>query len=512
MAGTLAPDPGSNGHPTHRHVQRATRPECVLLVRDRLALDIFPPRDDLLARLTTAEHVLDRDASGGSHVATHVRRLCPVISQRGVLREITGQDRILEEERALIGLEPVLRHWLEAEGCEVQLVDPAAQLPAPDLAAVQSRGVLDRDLLDGAAAHARLLVRYNRHVQPAWLIAELALAFPAATFAIGVARRLEAQQLGDVLRQWLPDVTIATVGREPREPGQVVVGTFMALGALSVRLTHRNVFIALNALEAMCENGKLAMGEAMRARFIGLLAREKQLAPGEEDDLRAVFGFDEVVVPAHGHHFRPVDVVMVDNKAQRLPPSSDVLTLKRRAVWRNPARNRRLARLAKALAAGDTKRLAHQFPRVASAASGSPLRVLVLADNVEQAEILGQQLPGWPIVTAGSTAGAAQAQAIASGGSVVITVAAVERINLNAFDVLVRADAGVGLPPWSDGQLMAPGADERRFLLVDLDDRRDRQLRRWSQQRQRAYRARAWFAPCANLARERIIEFLKCRP
>jgi len=93
----------------------------------------------------------------------------------------------------------------------------------------------------------------------------------------------------------------------------------------------------------------------------------------------------------------------------------------------------------------------------------------------------------------------------------IVTLAALAVADLAPVDVLVRADAGTGLPPLTPGQLAQPDGDDRSLLLVDVSDRHHPLLRR-ARRREAAYRARGWFGSGVAPARGRVERFLASRP
>ncbi len=498
----------------------------VTLVRDQTKLWVFPRCDEVLDRLTTRTHKLATTASRGCAIATSTRRLCPFFAVTPKLREVFEQESVSIEQMSLVGLEPALRYSLENAGYEVTTFDQAPALSSPDLEASGRVGPVDREVLEVLAVEPRLVVRHGDKVDKARIIAQIALTFPDATIAVGTARRGEAQDLGRRLRQWVPDTTIATAeGPGGRPAGRVVVGTFTALSGTGVRLCHRDIYVAAHALESLGELGKLPLNEAQHARFVGLIPADLRLSPHDADELRAYFGFIDVHVPTHGQHLLPINVIVECNKsAPHLAEAANLVEIKRAGVWRNPVRNRRVAALAKLVAAGELQGLAARFPKVAEGlANCADPRVALLADNVEHALELARRLPGWSIATAPglnltglSRADRdllAQAQAeIGQGNKAITTMAAAQQMRVNQLDAVIRADAGTGLPPWSGEQLRISNASDHRVLLVDIADERHPMVRRFVRQRDRAYRRAEWFPPGSDPVIERVKRFLSTRP
>jgi hypothetical protein len=151
--------------------------------------------------------------------------------------------------------------------------------------------------------------------------------------------------------------------------------------------------------------------------------------------------------------------------------------------------------------------------------------VLVLVENVEHALALAPHLPGWPLLTGPHVCkeglDAHHLEALGRGkeswtvqpACAVVTTTAVQAVNLNDVDVLVRADGGVGLPPIPTAGLVVPNEQgDRPLLLVDLDDRHHPQLRKWSRTRKEAYLERGWLTPGVDPTRARVQRFLANRP
>jgi hypothetical protein len=179
--------------------------------------------------------------------------------------------------------------------------------------------------------------------------------------------------------------------------------------------------------------------------------------------------------------------------------------LKRQGLWNHPLRNRRLARLARALSRGSRVAIAKICPVLATFPGITTRRkVVVVAANVEQAAALAAELPGWPAMLGpgASLAGlsARDVERLAAGLSalrddstrLVATAAGLDSVDLGSFDVVVRADGGLGLPPGTSVGPVVTGRTRRALLLVDADDRHHPELRRDARTRREAYAARGW--------------------
>jgi hypothetical protein len=266
------------------------------------------------------------------------------------------------------------------------------------------------------------------------------------------------------------------------------------------------------ALEATTTVARGCLGHAARARVYGLLPLDASPSPLEADLLRAVFGFEEAVLPRHGHRERPVVVLRHPVRGGvPLPPGLAGVPLQRRGVWQHPIRNRRVARLAAACAAGT----AHEVlgPAAADAVPG----VVLLAGNVEHGIALAARLPeDWLLIASDvHEAGLSREQVRRLHRPVspfragplyaVATPAVLANLDLSCAGVLVRADAGVGPPPLAPAQLIElDDGPARPLLLVDFDDRHHPTLRRRTRLRRQAYTERGWLAPGVDAVQARV--------
>jgi hypothetical protein len=428
------------------------------------------------------------------------------------------------------GLGPAVRETLRRAGCRVEDRGQAPPpLPPPDLTRRGWFGAVDRTLLDAVRHHDRGLVRYGPGVDPALLIAEVALAWPGLTVTVPVARRADARGLGRSLRALLPDVSVVTGQGCPAEVGRVVVATFAGLGNTAryrlpgyrmFDISWTDIVIALDALEATSRVARGCLGHAARARVYGLLPLDARPSPLQGDLLRALFGFQEALLPRHGYRER--SVVVLRHKVRGgmpLPPGLAGVALLRRGVWQHAVRNRQAARIAAACAAGAAQAV------LGPAAADAPPGAVVLAANAEHALALAARLPeeDWLLIAssdaheAGLTAdqvrllnrpvGPFQPTAVRT-----ITTPAVLP-NLDRPGVLVRADGGVGLPALAPEQLVErDDGPVWPLLLVDFDDRGHPQLRRRARLRWQAYLERGWFAPGVDPVQARVEQFLATRP
>jgi hypothetical protein len=501
--------------------------QAVTLWRQDQGLRVAPAVEPALRVLRAFAHVAVVVPGRGHEV-----RAVPV--PLGAVKVEGGQPMLYT--RATLG--PAVELTLASAGYAVRRYgDRPEPLPAPRPEALLRFDRPDLSLLELVRRHEWGLIRYEpAAVHPARLIAQVALAWPALRVAVAVGGRSRAVQLARELRAFLPAVSILTGRDSPAAVERVVVATYTGLGHTATYPGPRfaafdvswlDVVIVPDAVEA---SGKLpiaCLSRARRARLYGLLEAGARPAPLDRDHLTALFGFEEVVIPRHGHRERPVRVVRPPVQGgPGLTGPLDLVQLKRRGLWQNGLRNRRVARLARALAADQRRELADLLPGCSDLLTDVPARgVLVVVENVEHGLALAGRLPGWPLwagpdVDAEGLAAGQRRRLLtalpdpfrADPPQAVVTAAALADAELSRADVLVRADGGVGLPPLGPESLVEPDAGPvRPLLIVDPFDRQHPALRRRSRLRQQAYLERGWLAPGADPVRARVEDFLAGR-
>jgi hypothetical protein len=417
------------------------------------------------------------------------------------------------------GLEPAVRAALEAAGHAVRVEGPEpAPLPPPDLARLRRLGPINFPLLEAVQGRDRAMFRYDRRsdIDPAALIAQVALAWPGRKAVVAVKRIDDVRRLCERLCPLLPDVTALSGDDHPPAFGRVVVATFGYCSIAHLDPRSRDFFFALDAIEfAGHENWDVPMF-LIGARLYGLLDAASHPAPTVRDRLASLFGFAEAVLPRLGCRERPV--IRREVQFNGVAPGSnraDALTVKRSAIWRHHARNRFVARLAER--AGDE---ATADPNATEKAAAAKRNVIVLVEAVEHAIALARFLPGWQVLTGPEIwrEGLPGQRSTHTGGpgiplppSSVVTFAALAGNDLRNVDVLVRADGGSGIPPVGADALVQPACEGVRPLeLVDVVDRHPA-LRRLVRKRRRAYTARGWHADGVDAEAERVRAFLASR-
>ena len=492
----------------------------VTLHQEHQFLLVQPPCPDILEQLLSVEHVIASDPQQGGCLEAVPRELYEVATATDSDGDTNTQGII-----TWAGLEPAVSLLLRKNGYGVQNASRVVSLAEPDLDALQAHGVVDKSVIDLVRHNDRGIVRYGNGVNLAWVIAQVALAYPDRSIVIATATVSEAKGMASALRHYFPnDVGLIRSGRVPSDRKRIVVGNYEALLGGCMDINRRGLLIALDAVEVLGKRGRDVIDEASSARLLGFLPYQTHLPPRDADHVRCFFGFHEAHVPCHGHQPLPVDVIFQGFAHKHdMPIDSGSPVSQRKPVWQNPIRNRQVTRIARGLHGNDIK-IVRGIKRAYPALSGRRTnRVGILACNLEHAVALARKLPGWRIATGlgVNTDGMNKAnrdlltKATKLTGNhlpTIFTIAAADQIDPQRIDVLIRADAGTGLPPINSEKLILANGMNRRLLLVDVDDKCHHVLRRWTRKRRRAYRECGWYCPGADPLEQRVMDFLATRP
>ncbi len=405
-------------------------------------------------------------------------------------------------------------------------------------------------MLQAIGSRQETLIKYQPGAIPVdYLLAEICYYFAGQRIVIVVSRKDEARALAKRLVDWGFEARW-TAGNSYLEGPDSLIWVVTQLGQtnLCVRQEWAGLVIATDALEASRERCHYYIVRAHRARLVGLLPAYAQVAPDERDRLLATFGPEPVEIHRFGFRTRAVRVVAEKVYGGSVELACQDVELKRRAIWRHEVRNRRIKRLIAELVDPDATRLCRNFPIVgATLGNRNARRLTVLVDSLEHAKVLGDMMPdaklvvgeaddmlpvssGVDLVGAGvcvvprpplwldpsgagreyqpgllNTSGAGRngclqapvvvqqaPDGVSEPGVMIVTSTMLPCIGLDSVDVLIRADAGVGLPPGlTIGGLQAT-LDLPELIIVDFADRHHPGPRNWYARRLQAYAVAGW--------------------
>lgn len=374
-------------------------------------------------------------------------------------------------------------------------------------------------LLSAIAQRPELLAIYQAgRIRIVDLLIEICSFFYARRVFIVVARVDEGQALTAYLKERNVPVHFCTGASTYRcIESRVWVVTQHGLFAIDVDLASADIIVTVDALESLGKQCVDRLAYSDRARLIGLLSSDRQMSPCDRDRLQLLYGTCPITILRPGHITRDIRVVRIRIDRPGIHHGLFGLELKREGIWHHPARNRRIRNLARALQAGDHRRLDSDFPEVDIALERRHVRIIyVLVDSIEHAEVLADLLPDARVVDATTEPPSPSglrgdiARRSHDYTLVIATPDGLPRLDLLTCDVLILANGGEGMPPGLHADALQALRDYRELLLIDIDDRHHPELRRQSRQRLRHY-ARAGWAIGAD-DRNGLAGFLLTRP
>jgi hypothetical protein len=371
---------------------------------------------------------------------------------------------------------------------------------------------IDARFLEVVRTAERGLVGYNpSQVVPAWLVAQVALAWPQSRIACATTHVQSAFDLRASIERMICE-PVAEVNHRHHSStnARIVVGTYQYLGGAEGDLHNRDILFSLSPAEMIAnEYGKLTIRNANQSRLFGFLPTGIRWTPHDRDWCRAVFGRRELAIPRHGQSERPVCAIFLPIRGgPSLSDTGSMTDLLRRGIWNHPIRNRRIARIGRILAGGGDRTLkavvgddpSHEL--LSSYHPGAKVGVLVA--NIEQALELCRALPDWRLISDTTVLvwnmsyqdveflKAAHQRPTWPNSGIIVTQAGLPRVS--GLDILIRADAGTGVIP-TTWQAYADQATAQPILVVDFADRHHPVLRKRTRDRRQAYLQAGWRLP-----------------
>lgn len=435
---------------------------------------------------------------GGSCVA-------PIDQALFTLHKTSGEPPVIRA-MALAGLAPVIRGLHRAEGIPFVETDETER---PVLPFREGEDTTDPALLSFMAGS----VRYGEGVDPLSLVVQVCTAFDTAKIVVIVRRHRDLAALSGLLTRHGIVPATPEIGELRAIHERVIVTTLQRMG--NVEIGKADMVLVLDPLHATWQdpltaplapdpNGPdgtvapKAVGllerliDAGKARVFGFLPSNRTLSPFETARAWQIYGGHELLIPRHGAVVRKLVTAMIPSHTASMAKNG--LQYIKNKLRMCHERNRRLARLARALQAGDGDALVRLLPSSkATDQVGVQQHVLVLVENLKQAHGIGKYLPGWPIVSGlGDDSTTVKGDDVEATRGVIATALGVEKLTGDEYDVLVRADPGAGMPPLPVNWLVTEQHPARELLLVDARDTGHRLAALWSRRRHRCYRAAGW--------------------
>lgn len=408
-----------------------------------------------------------------------------------------------EQQIGWAGLERLIADLLQRNGASVIL-----RGKRPNMLSEVHKGseipLFDRSMLELIRVRDRGVIRYDSgtSVRPARLIAQMIAAWPKQRVMIATTRAADARRLADEL-----DSLGVPVCRFTRLTGRhhqrVIVGTYLAFAKGAAATERRQMFIAVDPTELYDGNhhdyARQLIRALWQARMWALMPLDARPSPRLWDLITALFGVEEAIVPKHGFRLRPVHVVTERIfGGPHVASDDDDLLVRRLGITQHPVRNRRILRLARAIAQPTGAALRMEYPAMWSHLRNDRRRTCIFVDDVEHGVLLANKL-GWPIATA---AGVNQSglptqtrwvhpPQVAAERHVVATSQGLD--GANRFDIVIRADAGISLPALAGSHWrQRDDRDDEPLVIVDFDDRHHPLLRCNAGRRRKDYLRGGW--------------------
>lgn len=264
---------------------------------------------------------------------------------------------------------------------------------------------------------------------------------------------------------------------------------------------RRHLTFVLDATEVTHERMQTAL-RGQHTGLFGLLRVDAALPPRTRDLIFAAFGPEMTTLPKLRYRSRRVETLFC--KPLEIPFQSSALQRLeqvRREVWLNDVRNRGIAALAFGLSQGSVD--VNRFAARLTAPWRRPLNVVVITESLEHAQNLGRLLYSWPIVAdddaycddlpPGPRPVTASVFATGTGSRAIATTASVRQLPWDRIETVVWAGGGSGGAPLPVDLLTCLTTEDRRLLLVDVNDRATVELRKDTATRRRRYEALDWF-------------------
>ena len=492
----------------------------ITLKRWRQNCVIYPPVPELAEEFYTLKHApADDDTHGYSLKPQRISLIKPALHD---ILDIPCQT-------CYAGLQPLVTAWLRRWGYTVSCGGQRPKrLKRPDPKYLEDFRHADWLMLDFLRQRDRAMVRYSKGIKPHRLVCQICKAWPRTSIMVWVTRVEDAMRIAKQLRKAGLQPTVLTGQHSPEshaEPqGRIVVSTYMALNDGLAGLEHRGIALVLDADEFVrskwLEQIQI-LERAHQARLWGFLPENKQLAPYDRDMLTAIFGIQEIRLRRHGEDWQPPTVVFSRiTGGQPLKGACGTFAVKQKGVWHNHVRNRRIVKLANAISQADESVLKRDFPRVYEELDTERCFHLgILVENVEHGLQLAKMLPHWQFIAENEVheegLSPSQRKALRQGRECACWMAENRIItdlalrSAGEYSVIIRADAGTGLPCGNNGYCKYAFANFDG-LLIDFNDNHHSLLQKRYRQRRGAYAAAGW--NMAGMKIDELEEFMKSRP
>lgn len=298
----------------------------------------------------------------------------------------------------------------------------------------------ERALLDAVTGTSQGQIEVRSFEQAINYCALIARAYPLAGIAVALPTRMQAGNAWRALERRLGERVGVAVSGAKRIGEGVHVGTY---GVLPSRMNGRCDILLLPCAEQAA--GNLAADMTARMTYDRVYAFvDARRRPDRHAELRLELIAGPVIYRLAPPRVK-VRVVMMPTPRCTVPAYTTPLAGKRTLYWHNPTRNQHIARVARAVAAGDQGALREmglgRRDVTALTRTSAQKKVVILVESLEHGRHLLDTLPGWALLAKATptpaTTAAPKAENTGTASTIVSAVYAAQEIV--EADVLIRA-------------------------------------------------------------------------
>ncbi len=416
---------------------------------------------------------------------------------------VVPRESLLDQPRANAGLMlPIVRllHQRGITPC-IRNVTPLATLDPPGLAS--------DDVASFAAAHSHGLI-ITSEGSAVEVVAELNRALPQARICILSASRKHLAWLYRFIKAQVSDAMVLRATTPGKAVSRVVLGTFADVVKPALEFQKADIVLLLDAREALradAQNALLTAGS--RFRLFGMLPFNCDFSTYESARLMATFGPVRLEISGGDRRLREVAVAWLRNRPG-VAENEGPLDSRPQGCWNCDFRNRRIARIAKALS--DSQRTFSTNPKLAEYLSRlRSRRTAIVVANPTHLACIGAYLPHWSILEDAESLNEllqCRTQDLIAD-KLIITQEQLAFGDVHDVDIIIWAAGGEIGATSVRFLFTCPVAMPQPLLVVDCDDKHGASFQQSTKQRRRAYLDAGWFGLGVDPAIDRIDAFLR---
>ena len=374
-------------------MSQSKKPPTIVRVQGRFA-KLKPAIRSVLRPLTKSIHDLYRRPNGRIQLGRRNK----------LLYEVTKTPKVDADDWASFasfaaGLVPVVERQLSKHGISsIRLPrEGLVEIPEPSFHWASTASQPDREFLGFIRNASGGVIFHSDEVNPAWLVTQAALAYPVPELQWDRAGSDAWKVCQATSATSVPVDAVACRRMGTGDAERLVVSLYKKLICSSVEIAERDIVFMLRADEMLSVVGDRLYPHLGRAHVFGFLPWTTDLTPGKSAPSRTV-------VRAGTHDYSesrasmPRCRVCVSHfkKAPIKCKAADWLSIRRKGIWANRARNAQIAELAVAIRSRQRADIKAKLPAlIPLLPSDREPGVLITVQSKEHANRLLEFLPGW---------------------------------------------------------------------------------------------------------------------